>query len=172
MSGPCPTDCIVCFKSVPSDGNFNKCGSCNHVYHLEAYSGISDKICKSVGAAKRDKWICRTCRTHESRLNVRGVTEASSTAEDDVSLQLSGINTKLELLYSLKANVDWLCDLPAKVDDRLSLKPSVNTMKKTMKSLQESVKYESVMKLAEANDKEGMLFRSVVGALERTVSER
>lgn len=168
------TDCIVCFKSVPTDGAFIKCFACNHVYHLDVCSGISDRTFKSMGSAKREKWICRTCRNRESRLGVSAVDEAVSPSDEGtVSVQLAEINQKLELLHTLKANVDRLCDLPAKVDDLLLLKPSVDAMKVTIKNLQESVtKCETMMKLVKENDQEVKLLRSEVGALQATVSNQ
>lgn len=167
-------ECIVCFKLVPSDGVFmNRC-SCSHVYHLDACSGISEKTFKSMGTAKREKWNCRTCRNRESRLSLEaGVEAASPPDEGSVSTQLGQINRKHELLYTLKANADRLCDLPAKVDDLLSLKPSVEAMKETIKGLQESVKkYESMMELVTANDKEVTLLRTEVGVLLNTVTDQ
>ncbi|XP_042149654.1 uncharacterized protein LOC121837866 [Ixodes scapularis] len=104
-----------------------------------------------------------------------GVSEeaASASHEDTVSAQLAAISQKLELLHTLKANVDRLCDLPAKVDDLLLLKPSVDAMKVTISSLQDSVrKCESMMKLVQQNDQEVKLLRSEVGALQATVSNQ
>lgn len=93
------------------------------------------------------------------------------TGGDAVAAQLAEINWKLELLHCLKANVDRLCDLPAKVDDLLSLKPSVDAIKETIKGLQESVrKCESLMQTVTENEKEVKLHRSEVGALQATVS--
>lgn len=166
------TDCIACFKCVPTDGAFMKCCSCNHVYHLDACSGIADRTFRSMGTGKREKWVCRTCRLRESRLSV-SEEAASASQEDTVSAQLAAISQKLELLHTLKANVDRLCDLPAKVDDLLLLKPSVDAMKVTIASLQESVrKCESMMKLVQQNDQEVKLLRSEVGALQATVSNQ
>lgn len=167
-------ECIVCFKSVPSDGIFMKCSSCNHAYHLDACSGISERTFKSMGNAKREIWNCRTCRNRDSRLSVSTPDESIIPAvEGSVSALLVDINKKLELLQLLKVNVDRLCDLPAKVDDLLSLKPSVVAMKQTIEELQESVKKcESVMQLVAANERDIKLLRSEVGVLQATVSEQ
>lgn len=90
------TDCMVCFKSVPTDGCFMKCVSCNHVYHLEKCSGIAPATFKSMGNAKREKWNCRTCRNRESRLSVGGSCDSGTPANDDtVSSQLADISAKL-----------------------------------------------------------------------------
>lgn len=151
-----------------------KCCSCNHVYHLDACSGIADRTFKSMGSAKRENWTCRTCRNRENRSSVGTADEALLSAEEDaVSARLAQINAKLELLHSLKANVDRLCELPAKVDDLLSLRPSVDAIKETIKGLQESVaKCESMMQLVTANDKEVKLLRSEVGVLQATVTDQ
>lgn len=174
MSDPKTTECIVCFKPVPSDGCFMTCASCAHVYHLDACSGICDRTFRSMGSGKREKWNCRACRNNDSSISVGSANVAMSLVEGDtVSAQLAEINTKLELLYSLKFNVDRLCDLPAKVDDLLSLRPSVDAMKETIKGLQESVKKcESVMQLVTENDKEVKLLRSEVGSLKETMSNQ
>lgn len=168
------TDCIACFAPVPTDGTFIKCFSCKHAYHLDACSGIADRTFRSMGGAKREKWICRTCRNRESRSVIGTTGEAVLPPEDDaVSAHLAQINVKLELLHSLKANVDRLCELPAKVDDLLSLRPSVDAMKETIKGLQESVgKCESMMQLVTANDKEVKLLRSEVEVLQTTVTDQ
>lgn len=167
-----PTDCIVCFKSVPTDGCFMKCVSCNHAYHLEKCSGVAPATFKSMGNAKREKWNCRTCRNRESRLSVGGSCDSGTPANDDtVSSQLADISAKLELLFSLKANVDRLCDLPAKVDDLLSLKTSMDAMRETICALQASMeKYESIVALVTENDKEVKLLRTEVERLQGTVS--
>lgn len=174
MSESSDTDCIVCFKSVPGDGSFMKCYSCSHVYHLDACSGIADRTFKSMGTAKREKWNCRTCRNREIRMSAGGSSELLTPAASEiVPTTLAEINAKLEILHSLKANVDRLSDLPAKVEELLALKPSVDAMKETIRSLQESVKkYESTMKLVTENDKEVKLLRTEVGALQATVSEQ
>lgn len=168
------TECIACFAEVPFDGGFMTCASCKHVYHLDACSGIAERTFKSMGASKRDKWICRTCRSRENRLSTGSVSEDTpSDGGNAVAAQLAEINSKLELLHSLKANVDRLCDLPAKVDDLLSLKPSVAEMKETIKGLQESVKkYEVLMQTVTENEKEVKLLRSEVSALQATMSDQ
>lgn len=167
-------ECIVCFKSVPSDGIYMKCASCHNAYHLDACSGISERTFKSMGNAKRENWNCRTCRNRESRLSVSTLGEpVTPDQQGSVSALLIEIDKKLELLHSLKVNVDRLCDLPAKVDDLLSLKPSVDAMKETIKGLQESVKKcESVMQLVVANERDIKLLRTEVGTLQATVSEQ
>lgn len=174
MSKPNAIECLVCFNPVPDDGVFISCSSCNHAYHLEACSGISERTFRSMGSAKRDKWICRTCRSRDSRLSVGGADEAASSADEGaVTAQLSQINAKLELLHTLKINVDRLCELPAKVDDLLSLRPSVDALKETVKCLQESItKCEAMMQLVTENDKEIKLLRSEVGVLQTTVKDQ
>lgn len=174
MASPDAIECISCFNPLPSDGVFIMCSSCNHAYHLEACSGIAERTFRSMGSAKRDKWICRTCRTRDSRLGAGGAEEASLSADEGaVTAQLAQINAKLELLHTLKVNVDRLSDLPAKVDDLLSLRPSLDAMKETIKGLQESIKKcESMMQLVAENDKEVKLLRSEVGVLQTTVKDQ
>ncbi|KAM7284799.1 uncharacterized protein ISCGN_001893 [Ixodes scapularis] len=94
-------------------------------------------------------------------------------ASEIVPTTLDEINARLEILHSLKANVDRLSVVPAKVEEFLALKPSVDAMKEKIRSLQESVKkYESTTKLVTENDKEVKLLRTEVGALQATVSEQ
>lgn len=71
---------------------------------------------------------------------------------------LSAVNTKLDLLVSLKTNVDTRLTLPAKVDELPTLKPAVQCLQETVKTLQQSIddlslKYDSVLAKATENER-------------------
>lgn len=171
------SDCIACFKLLPNDGRFMTCADCCNGYHLHGCSGIADSTFNTMGPAKREKWRCRTCRTKESRSSADGAGAASQCDSTAFSSQLAAVNRKLDLLSSLKENVDTLLQLPTKVDELLLLKPSVEKMKETVKEVQESIsffseKYDSLLALVTAHEREVKTLQSDVVALQSTVSEQ
>lgn len=154
-----------------------KCCECGDSYHLGGCAGIADSTFKTMGVAKRDKWRCRACRSG-NRLSTDGSVAGDSQADHATLLaQVGEICKKLELLSSLKDNVDRLLPLPTKVDDLLSLKPTVEYMKEAVNSMQESVqffseKYDSLLALVVSQEKEVKALRTEVSTLQSTVTSQ
>lgn len=153
------------------------CTECSLSYHLQSCSGIADSTFNTMGPTKREKWRCKTCRSKESRSTAEGSSVASQLDLNTLSQQISAINRKLDLLSSLKNNVDALMQVPAKVDDLLSLKPSVDKMKKAVEEVEKSIsffskKYDSLLATVTAHDKKVKSLESDVVSLQSLVSEQ
>lgn len=171
-------DCIVCSKPVPRDGRSLKCSDCGFPYHLgQACSGISESTFKSMSAANKEKWRCRTCRTGDAR---SGASASGHCEHDDASgfgAQLAAVNQKLNHLVSLKASVDTLLQLPAKVDHLLALKPTVDKLSETISEVKESIgffsaKYDSLLSSVTSNEQTIRGLQSEVSSLKVNVSDQ
>lgn len=151
------------------------CTDCRRSYHLGGCSGIADKTFTTMGPVKREKWRCRACRSGNPTSGVDIVEDAASGDRSELQAQIVVIGQKLDLLLSLKGSVDKLSMLPMKVDDLMSLRPAVESMRETVNSMQTSVQffsdqYDSLMALVASNEKEIKSLRAEVGVLKETVS--
>ncbi|CAN7984886.1 unnamed protein product [Ixodes hexagonus] len=127
-----------------------------------------------MGTVKRDKWVCRSCRSKDGH-GVPSTPPCSPSAETDFLMaQLTSVNVKLEALLSLKVSVDALQTLPAKLDELLLLKPIVEELKSTVQDVQTSVdffsaEYDSLLKLATSNELAVKTLQDEISGLQATV---
>lgn len=166
----------MCLKEVSSDGKCMVCCECGSSYHLGSCAGIKESTYTTMGAQKRAKWRCRTCRSADSASARASVYEESEddTPSDD---QFSVFNAKLDLLLSMKATVDKLVTLPAKVDELLTLKPAVQILQETIQKIQVTVddlstKYHSVLVKATENEKNVCEIQAHLTEVVATVKEQ
>lgn len=132
-----PRECVACSKLLPQDGRIMTCTECKFSYYLgHTCSAIAESTFTTMGATKREKRRCKTCRTRESRTSVGDCSQAEYT---DFVKQNETVNQKLGLLLSLKKNVDSLLQLPTKVDSLFLLKPVVEKLTDTVAEMQSSV---------------------------------
>lgn len=117
-----------------------KCSTCASLYHLgPECSGISESTFSSMGA-KRDKWRCKQCRTGA----------LSQTDTDSASAQIAAINDRLKILESIQEHVESIASLHVKLDELLTLKPEIETVKAAVTDLSE--KYESLLTESKSRD--------------------
>ncbi|KAG0423243.1 hypothetical protein HPB47_000969, partial [Ixodes persulcatus] len=130
-----------------------------------------------MGAAQREKWRCKTCRSRDSRTGAGNVEATSQDEPHSFSAQLASVNEKLDVLLSLKQSVDSLLTLPAKVDALLALKPTVELLRTTVQEVQDSVvflsaQYDSVFTAITAQKKVTKGLGPDVQSLQNTVKEQ
>lgn len=174
MAGP--ADCIACSRAMPTDGKFLTCSECKHSYHLgQQCAGVGDSTFIAMGAVKREKWRCRTCRTCENRSG--SVSGLSQDPDSSVAAHLTSIERKLESLLSLKQSVDSLLALPAKVDQLLELRPRVESLGETIKEVQSAIdflstKYDTLLAAVTDNEKSVRVLQAESQTLKATVAEQ
>ncbi|CAN7939637.1 unnamed protein product, partial [Ixodes hexagonus] len=167
-------ECVVCTKSVETDGRHMSCADCKGAYHLgQTCSGIADKTFTTMGQSKRDKWRCRACRGRESQTGPSDGTEASQGVEN-LSAQLAAMTEKLDGLLTLKGSVDSLLSLSAQLNELLSVKPLVESLRETVNEIQQSMDffsadYDRLLKLATANEQTGKGLQDELSQLKSTV---
>lgn len=170
-----PRECVACSKSLPRDGRIMTCTECTFSYHLgRTCSGIAESTFTTMGATKREKCRCKTCRTRESRTSVGDCWQVQST---DFVKQIGAVNQNIDPLLSLKENVHSLLQLPTKVDSLLLLKPVVEKLTDTVAEMQSSVeyfsaKYDSLLTLVTTNEKVVKDLQAEVGSLKACVSDQ
>lgn len=170
-----PLECIACFKAISRDGRFMTCAECRHPYHLgQNCAGICNSTFTTMGAAKREKWRCRTCRSIEPRGN------PSVSSQEDASgvlLQLSNLNEKIDMLMSIKGSMESLANLPGKVDELMALKPAVERLQNVVGEVQAAIeflssKYDTVLQTVSENAKMIKELQVETAALRATASEQ
>lgn len=154
------------------------CSECTFSYHLgQSCSGIADSTFTTMGAGKRDKWRCRTCRTGEARPNASAPRESLQAEPLDFSAQLTIVNKKLDVLLSLKESVNTLLQLPPKVDHLLALKPLVDKLTNTVEEVQKaaeffSAKYDTLVAEVTSQGQVVKELQGEVGMLRENVSSQ
>ncbi|CAN7938824.1 unnamed protein product [Ixodes hexagonus] len=168
-------ECVKCNQVIQADGKHLVCANCTSAYHLgKLCSGVCDSTFTTMGTVKRDKWVCRPCRSKDGR-GVPSTPPCSPYAETDFLMaQLTSVNVKLEALLSLKVSVDALQTLPSKLDELLLLKPIVEELKSTVQDVQASVdffsaQYDSLLKLATSNELAVKTLQDEISGLQATV---
>lgn len=135
--------CIVCHKQLPYDGIVMTCACCGHGYHVgQACSGISQSTFTAMGLAKREAWVCKTCRSAKSRIGA--VSQSVSQSEPGASAETP--ITSVSLAAQLKEIKDSLLCLPVlaqKVDALLSLRDDFSNLATSVSHLEQSVKFMS-----------------------------
>lgn len=125
-------DCIACHIVLPDDGRFMKCAECEHSYHLgQTCSGIAPNTFTTMGQAKRDAWVCKTCRSNKKR--------AGTQPQVDLPHAGEAASTENLLLLEIKKSVESLPLLHEKVDSMLLMKAEVVKLTKTVQDLEEAV---------------------------------
>lgn len=168
-------ECAKCAQVIQADGKHLVCANCRSAYHLgKLCAGVCDSTFTTMGTAKREKWVCRSCRSKDSQGDPSTPPCSSSPETGFLMTQLASVNVKLEALLSLKVSVDSLQTLPAKLDELLLLKPTVEELKSTVKDLQASVdffsaQYDSLLKLATSNELAVKTLQHEISGLQATV---
>ncbi|CAN7942880.1 unnamed protein product [Ixodes pacificus] len=168
-------ECLKCAQVIQADGKHLVGANCRSAYHLgKLCAGVSDSTFTTMGTAKRDKWVCRSCRSKDSQGDPSTPPCSSSAETGFLMAQLASVNVKLEALLSLKVSVDSLLTLPAKLDELLQLKSTVEELKSTVKDLQTSVdffsaQYDSLLKLATSNELAVKTLQHKISGLQATV---
>ena len=168
-------DCLVCFQPVSTDGKCMVCVECKSLYHLGSCAGIKESTYTTMGATKRAKWRCRTCRSADSS-SVLGSLSEEAQSDSAAESHFSALNAKLDLLLSMQASVDTLLTLPAKVDELLTLKPVVQNLQEKVKKVQDTVdelsaKYNSVLQKATENEEKAEQVQAQLTGVAATVDE-
>lgn len=171
MSGQ--DSCIVCHERMPNDGKFMKCSECNHYYHLgQSCSGIAPGTFVTMGQAKRDIWVCKTCRSARKR---RG---SSSQCDDSQAGESSCAESALlSELREIRKSLESLPELHAKVDSLLLLKTEFAGLSKHVQELQASVdftskQYDTILDQVKANQQQMSKGEEEIDALKKTVLEQ
>ncbi|KAH9377537.1 hypothetical protein HPB48_013048 [Haemaphysalis longicornis] len=118
------------------------------------------------GAAKRETWLCRDCRSsNHTAVAVDAVPNSHS---------LSELSSKIETLLPIK---DAISSLVLKVDELLQLKSTVEILQKSVDSVHETVnfvseKYDEVIATAATQHATIGQLQSEVHALKATVSDQ
>lgn len=132
------SECLVCSKQLPSDGAYLICCSCTYGYHLGAQcAGVAEKTYRGMSASKRQEWLCKTCRTGDTRT-------ASNKPSDSIVTETSVLIKIMSELSSLKESVNALLVLPAKVDELAPIKVTVESLlsvKDTVEGIKEAVSF-------------------------------
>ncbi|CAN7950286.1 unnamed protein product, partial [Ixodes hexagonus] len=139
-------------------------------------AGVSDSTFKSMGATKRVNWQCKTCRRKDSRSGLASSLEDSQ-LPTCCSATLDEVNSKLDMLLSIKTSVDKLLPLPAKVDDLLSLKPALEELKGQVGDLQASVdfcsgQYDTLLDMVKGNEERTGNLESELASVKGIVGEQ
>ncbi|KAH9379191.1 hypothetical protein HPB48_009199 [Haemaphysalis longicornis] len=144
--------CIVCHELMPDDGKFMKCTECNHCYHLsQTCSGIACGTFTSMGQAKQDYWVCKTCRSVGS--------------------------VKVRVSVRLRKSLESLPELHAKVDSLLLLRTEFVGLSKHVQELQESVEftskqYDTILDQVKHNQQQMSNGEEKIDVLKKTVFEQ
>ncbi|KAM7295532.1 hypothetical protein ISCGN_025032 [Ixodes scapularis] len=152
-----PLQCAQCKEKIMNDGRHMSCADCGALYHLgKLCSGIADSTFKTMGAGKRKAWRCRVCRQQQSGDGSRSEADLSQCASPVTTEHFQSLEARLECLTLLKANVDTLLELPTQMNQMLTLKPVVESLKSVVTEVQESIaflsaKYVSVLSTATNN---------------------
>lgn len=131
--------CIACHKPLPNDGKIMTCACCNNAYHLgKACSGIAQNTFNTMGLAKREAWVCKTCRSSKVRTGPGSQSEPVQT--------VGNVTADVSLAADLKEIKDSLLCLPVlakKVDALLGLKDEVSNLRTAVDQLEKAVKFMS-----------------------------
>ncbi|KAM7299193.1 uncharacterized protein ISCGN_019760 [Ixodes scapularis] len=134
-----------------------------------------------MAVGKREVWRCRVCRQRHSGNESRSEASSSQGASPAGTEHLRSLEAKLECLTLLKANVDTLLDLPTQMNQLLTLKPVVESLKSAVTEVQKAVdflsaRYDSLLSTATTNStaitelrEETTLLRSVVTEQSQTI---
>lgn len=150
------------------------CATCRYGYHFGGQcAGIAEKTYRSMSTAKKQEWVCKTCRAGEVRTAPNKPIES---AETEASILVK----VMQELTSLRESVATLLVLPAKVDELKSLKVTVESLlpvKRTVDEIKESVsflseKYDQLLSDLHKNDKELKELKPKLCALEAKVAEQ
>lgn len=161
-----------------NDGRHMSCADCGALYHLgKLCSGIADSTFKTMGAGKRKAWRCRVCRQQQSGDGSRSEADLSQCASPATTEHFQSLEARLECLTLLKANVDTLLELPTQMNQLLTLKPVVESLKSAVTEVQESIaflsaKYDSVLSTATNNAAAINELRSETTSLKTVVTEQ
>ncbi|CAN7982612.1 unnamed protein product [Ixodes hexagonus] len=174
---PGPPICGICSVCVPTDGRFMKCAECQSFLHLGQCAGIADTTFTTMGASKREKWRCKSCRWKDSQPSTTNLETVSQENSHMFSAQLTAVNEKLDMLLSLQKSVDSLLTLPAKVDAILALQPTVDWLRTTVEEVEKSVtflngQYDTMLADVTTNKKIARELGAEVIALQDTVKEQ
>lgn len=133
--------CIACHKEVPDDGKFMTCSNCKLAYHLgQTCSGIAPSTFTTMGAAKRDVWVCKTCRAEKKRAG-DSASQAEFAKADESADESAVTNSSVLLeLHEIKKSIQCLA---AKVDSLLFLKAEVASLTQTVHELEASVSFQA-----------------------------
>ncbi|XP_040062936.1 uncharacterized protein LOC115330505 [Ixodes scapularis] len=164
------------------DGRLMTCSVCKHNYHLgKRCSGIAESTFTAMSPDKKEKWRCKVCRSKNNRADLDGVDASSdsisSCESTTLAAQILTVNEKLDSLLSLKASVNLLLELPAKKNELLLLKPTIDLMKVTVEEVQTSIsflgtKYDSLLATVSAHATDMNELRTEVASLKDTVCEQ
>lgn len=161
------SNCGKCSKVLPAEGKFLVCTECDVGFHFgKNCAGIAENAVSGKGAAKRETWLCRDCRSQNH--TAAGVDAAPNYDS------LSELSAKIEILLPLK---DAISSLVLKVDELLQLKSTVDVLQKSVDSVQETVnfvsgKYDEVIATSATQQATVEQLKSEVHALKSTVSDQ
>lgn len=174
--------CFACLAEIAADVKCITCSVCRNEYHFgQSCAGITEASYAGMGAAKREKWRCKTCRTQENRSGAQSEAFTSQGSSQDnasvVAAQLQGFGQKLDALLAIKSTVDTLLTLPAKVDELLTLKPTVERMEMHTQELETKVdglsaKYDTVFKCTTTNEEKITELETKQAELQVTVNSQ
>lgn len=137
-----PLQCAQCNEKIMTDGRQMSCADCGSLYHLgKLCSSIADSTFKTMGAGKRKAWRCRVCRQQQSGDESRSEVDLSPCASPATTEHFQSLEARLECLTLFKANVDTLLELPTKMNQLLTLKPVVESLKSALTEVQESIAF-------------------------------
>ncbi|CAN7942519.1 unnamed protein product [Ixodes pacificus] len=163
--------CVACLAEIAADVKCITCSVCRNEYHFgQSCAGITEASYAGMGAAKREKWRCKTCRTQENRSGAQsGAFTSQGSSQDNASV--------LDALLAIKSTVDTLLTLPAKVDELLTLKPTVERMETHMQELETKVdslsaKYDTVLKCTTTNEEKITQLEKKQAELQVTVNSQ
>ncbi|KAH9374819.1 hypothetical protein HPB48_020620 [Haemaphysalis longicornis] len=165
--------CIVCHELIPDDGKFMKCSECNHCYHLgQTCSGIASGTFTTMGQAKRDAWVCKTCRSVKKRQGPSSQYDGSQAGDSSCSE-----SALLSELREIRKSLESLPELHAKVDSLLLLRTEFVGLSKHVQELQESVEftskqYDTILDQVKANQQQMSKGEEEIDALKKTVFEQ
>ncbi|XP_042142145.1 uncharacterized protein LOC121833113 [Ixodes scapularis] len=170
------------YEKIVNDGRHMSRAECRTSYHLgNLCSGVAESTFDAMGVGKREVWRCRVCRQRHSGNESRSEASSSQCASPAGTEHLRSLEAKLECLTLLKANVDTLLDLPTQMNQLLTLKPVVESLKSAVTEVQKDVdflsaRYDSLLFTATTNStattelrKETTLLRSVVTEQSQTI---
>ncbi|KAM7281299.1 uncharacterized protein ISCGN_006357 [Ixodes scapularis] len=177
-----PLKCAQCHEKIVNDGRHMSCAECRASYHLgKLCSGVAENTFNAMAVGKREVWRCRVCRQRHSGNESRSEASSSQCASPAGTEHLRSLEAKLECLTLLKANVDTLLDLPTQMNQLLTLKPVVESLKSAVTEVQKAVdflsaRYDSLLSTATTNSaaitelrEETTLLRSVVTEQSQTI---
>lgn len=79
-------DCFECSKTLPSNGKYIHCNSCNEDYHFDC-SGLKERSFNTLSKAKKLEWKCVSCRPKNKKKNSKRDSKVLTliSSEDDNS---------------------------------------------------------------------------------------